>query len=73
MHEHAQLLRDPKVSKCDQSRWPSSCAGFHCHHVLGKEYMGQYALYTVVMVNGGAYAYYIMVSKIQWTPFWLPT
>ena len=40
---HAHALRidmiplDPEVSKCNQSRWPSNCTGFHGHHVMRKE------------------------------------
>ena len=30
-HEHLQSLWDPEVSKCNQSRWPSNCTGFHGH------------------------------------------
>ena len=29
-----KMFRDQKVSKkCNQSRWPSNCTGFHSHHV----------------------------------------
>ena len=27
------ISSDPEVSKCNQSRWPSNCTGFHGHHV----------------------------------------
>ena len=37
MHEHVQMLSDFEVSKCDQSRWPSKCGGFHGHHGMRKE------------------------------------
>ena len=40
MHEHVQLFRNQWVSKCNQSRWPSNCTGFHSHHVMWKESIG---------------------------------
>ena len=38
VHAHALCIdvipSDPEVSKCNQSRWPSNCTGFHGHHVM---------------------------------------
>ena len=34
---------DPEVSKCNQSRWPSNCTGFHGHHVMRKESVDSWA------------------------------
>ena len=38
IHGHALCIdmipSDPEVSKCNQSRWPSNCTGFHGHHVM---------------------------------------
>ena len=38
VHAHALCIdmipSDPEVSKCNQSRWPSNCTGFHGHHIM---------------------------------------
>ena len=37
MHEHVRSLSAPEVSKCNQSRSPSNCIGFHGHQVMRRE------------------------------------
>ena len=35
--DHDMIPSDSEVSKCNRSRWPSNCTGFHGHHVMRKE------------------------------------
>ena len=34
LHAPFTFLSHPELSKCNQSRWPSNCTGFHGHDVL---------------------------------------
>ena len=51
MHQHFQLFKNQVVIKCNQSRWPFNCIGFHDHDDVGKEPMHSSKLEPTVLLS----------------------
>ena len=70
---HACLrLRQALKKRCITMQWHAQKCGLHGQHQAErKQLWGGVIISTSTVKQNGACAHYVMLSKIQWEPFWL--